>query len=138
MTRFVPILGGIGAAALLVLAGLATTTREVPVHAVVTLSPAQDPPWHSAYCLPSGTMFTYSWATSDGTPVTLQITSPDTLGPGFVTIHASNGSGRLFAGGTELFDARNLTSESVQIVVELDFVLEVPTLSTERPPASPC
>ena len=109
-------------------------TRSV----TLTLTAEQSPPWLDAYCLPGGTIFSFSWHSSDGSRVTLEIWSTGLLNPLQYQRSAVAGNGTLFYAEREVFAASNVTAQSVEIDVSLSFSVNQTILPLANPSYGPC
>lgn len=135
MKRRTPILiAGVAVAFVVSVAFILLMPRTVTETSTVTLSSAENPPSQAFYCIPSGTIFTYAWHTNDGSRVTLLIERLGTLGPP-IPQNGSEGNGSLYAGGGTGFTAQNLTSSSVEVIVDISYSATVNYL--QSPPGHP-
>lgn len=94
--------------------------------ASLILTNTSSPPWHLAYCFPSGTTFHFSWNTSTGESVNFTIWTADLLMPLQYRATASSGSGSLYSEPTENFQAASVSPSSTIISLQLSYNYTIP------------
>ena len=129
MKRRTLLLVAVLAAAIVIAAVVLVIPRTVTETATVTISSESSPPWTAAFCVPEGTVFSYSWHTGDGSTVSVVLSRPATVGPPFVE-SGSQGNGSLYSTGITIFTVQNATAESVVVTFDLSYSATVNYLSS--------
>jgi hypothetical protein len=119
------LLGVLVVAAIVLVVGVLVYPQTKPVSDSFTLTSGQSPGWTERYCIPEDTWFTYTWTATTGTVAHLTVQGPTSqsvlLGSGGSS--NTNGSGRYDSDGTMQFQAANVSSPSVQVLIDLSFTL---------------